>query len=272
MTTLTQTPAPVPAVRARSPYRLSFAGQLRSEAVKIATVRSTWWSVGITAVLTIGIALLLATAIGEHLDRPVMVAVGGIQFTMLLAGILGVIAVTGEYSTGMIRSTLAANPVRGGVLVAKAIVVGALMFVTAFITMAAAALAASPILAANGVTMDWTDGKNVWLPLLAASLSMAVFALLGTGLGFIIRNGAGAIAATVGLLFVLPIVSSMFPSVGSWAWVANLGHYLPMPASQNFILPSADAPLSAGVALLTLAAWAIAALIGGWTVLRTRDA
>jgi ABC-2 type transport system permease protein len=272
MTTLTQTPAPVPAVRTRSPYRLTFAGQLRSEAVKLATVRSTWWSVGITALLTIGIALLLAATLGGHIDRPVIVALAPVQFTMLLAGILGVIAVTGEYSTGMIRSTLAANPVRGGVLVAKAIVVAALMLVTSFLTFAAAALAASPILSANDVAMNWSDGENLWLPLVSASVSMAVFALIGVGVGFVIRNGAGAIAATVGLLFVLPIVASMFPAQGSWAWVATLGNYLPMPASQDFMLPSPDASLSAGIALLTLAGWAAAALIGGWTALRTRDA
>ncbi|KHK95149.1 integral membrane transport protein [Microbacterium mangrovi] len=272
MTTLTHTPAPVPAVRTRSPYRLTFGGQLRSEAVKIATVRSTWWSVGITVALTIGIAVLLALTVGGQMDRPIMVAVAPIQFTMLLAGILGAITVTGEYSTGMVRSTLTADPIRGSVLTAKAIVGAVLMFVTAFVTFTVAALATAPILARHDTSVDWASGPDTWLPLLSASFSMAVFALLGVGLGFVIRSGAGAIAAVVGILFVLPVVTSMFPAQGSWAWVSELGHYLPMSASQNLILPSDLAPLSAGGALLTLTAWALVPLLAGWALLRTRDA
>lgn len=272
MTALTDTPALVPAVRARPPHRLTFAGQLRSEAVKFATVRSTWWSIGITVVLTIGIALLLAATVGGQMDRPIMVAVAPIQFTMLLAGILGAITVTGEYSTGMIRSTLTANPIRGSVLAAKAIVVGGLMFVIGFVTFLLGALVSMPILAAKDITLDWASGAGVWMPVLAASFALTMCTLLGVGLGFAIRSGAGTIAAVVGILFVLPVVTSMFPPEGSWSWVSKLGHYLPMTASQDLILPSDYSHLSAGVAFLTLCAWAAVALGAAWGSVRTRDA
>jgi ABC-2 type transport system permease protein len=88
-----------------------------------------------------------------------------------------------------------------------------------------------------------------------------------------LRSGAGAIAATVGLLFVLPIMSNFFAFAGeSWKWVLDAANYLPLSAAQNAILPSDTAPMSAGVAFLTLGAWVAAGLLGSWVVLRSRDA
>lgn len=256
-----------------SPYRLGFSRLLHSEWIKLATLRSTWWSVGITAVLTIGIALLIAQAVNTPGFPGIQAAVSPIQFTMLLAGILGAIAVTGEYSTGMIRSTLTAAPRRGTVLAAKAIVVGAFMFVVAAVIFLAAALVVTPILAAKDLGIAWGDPEGALMPILAASFSMTVFALIGVAFGFLIRSGAGAIAATVGLLFVLPIVVSIFSfDDGAWQWIRDIGNYLPMSASQSLILPQDDWGLSASTALLALCGWVVAGMLGAWTALRTRDA
>ena len=103
--------------RAASPYRLTFANLLRSEWIKITTLRSTWWSLGITAVLSIGISMMIASASAQFGGGfPAVSAIlSPTQFTMLVAGILGAIVITGEYSTGMIRSTLTAEPRRGAV-------------------------------------------------------------------------------------------------------------------------------------------------------------
>src|SRR5215217_7450723 len=90
-------------------YRLTFARALRGEWIKLATLRATRWSITVTAVMTIGIAVLIASAVDMPGFEPIQAVVSPIQFTMLLAGILGAISVTGEYSTGMIRSTLTAN-------------------------------------------------------------------------------------------------------------------------------------------------------------------
>ncbi|REJ04044.1 ABC transporter permease [Microbacterium bovistercoris] len=253
-----------------SAYRLSFGRALRSEWIKLATLRSTWWSIGITAVLTIGIAMMLAGA--AEVDG-IQAVVSSVQFTMLLAGILGAIAVTGEYSTGMIRSTLTAVPVRGAVLAAKAAVVAALIFVSTAVMQLVAALAVTPIVEGNDKPILWTDAPETWYPLLAAWFSMAVFALIGVSFGFILRSGAGAIASTVGLLFVLPIVVSMFQMAGEgWQWIQDLGAYLPMPASQNLITPQSDWGLEWPVALVTLIGWAVVGQLAAWAVLRVRDA
>ena len=261
--------APRPA-RPASPYRLSFGRVVRSEWIKLLTLRSTWWSLGVTVALSLAISLMMASAsrdFGGGL-APVMTIVMSMQFTMLVAGILGAIAVTGEYSTGMIRSTFTAEPHRGAVLGAKAIVVAVVMALATALTYLVAILLTAPILGGAGI--DWSDAAQSWVPLGAGVFAMAMFALIGLGFGFIIRNGAGAIAATVGVLFVLPIVLNMFVFAGeSWQWIVDLGQYLPMAAAQMATTPAGDDVLRG---ILTLAAWPAALLLGAWAALRTRDA
>ena len=256
--------------RPASPYRLSFGRVVRSEWMKLLTLRSTWWSLGVTVALSLAISLMMASAsrdFGGGLT-PVMTIVMPMQFTMLVAGILGAIAVTGEYSTGMIRSTFTAEPRRGAVLGAKAIVVAVVMALATALTYLVAILLTAPILGGAGI--DWSDAAQSWVPLGAGVFAMAMFALIGLGFGFIIRNGAGAIAATVGVLFVLPIVLNMFVFAGeSWQWIVDLGQYLPMAAAQMATTPAGDDVLRG---ILTLAAWPAALLLGAWAALRTRDA
>lgn len=252
--------------------RLTFIRAVRGEWIKLSTLRSTWWSIGITAALTVGIAVLIAQAIDMPGFDPIQAAVMPIQFTMLLAGILGAIAVTGEYSTGMIRSTLTANPRRGSVLAAKAVVIALFLFVSSLIIFSAAAVAVSAVVASRDQSIDWSDPAASFLPIVVASLAMAVFALIGVAFGFVLRSGAGAIAATVGLLFVLPIVASFFTFAGeSWAWLLEWANYLPVAAAQSAILPE-GAALEGPVAYLTLTGWVAAGMLAAWVVLRTRDA
>jgi len=266
---MTTTTLERPASAVASPAHLSFGRVLRSEIVKLATLRSTWWSLGITVLLSVGIALLIAAASRSFTgDFPAVAAlVAPLQFTMLVAGIFGAIAITGEYSTGMIRSTLTAEPRRGVVLAAKAVAVAAFLVVTVVISTLIAILATAPLLHTG---IDWSDAGASTIPLLFSLLAMAAFGLIGLGWGFIIRNGAGAIAATVGLLFVAPIVVNLFTIGGeAWAWVVDLGTYLPMSAASSLTTPGVEDP---GVAIISLLAWPAAALVGGWAILRTRDA
>ncbi len=261
-----------PTTRSRtttSPYRLSFAHLLRSEWIKVVSVRSTWWSLGVAAVLSIAIAMMIASASSSF--GPGFPAVSAIlmptQFTMLVAGILGAIVITGEYSTGMIRSTLTAEPRRGGVILAKAVVVSALMAVVTAVIYAISIVATAPFLTEG---IDWSEPSQSIVPLAFGVLSMVAFTLIGLGFGFIIRNGAGAIAATVGALFVLPIVFNMFVMAGEgWRWVVDLAKYLPMNAAGALTAPGAEDLLPS---LLALAGWTLIPLLIGWGVLRTRDA
>ncbi|MFS0895298.1 ABC transporter permease [Microbacterium sp. 179-I 3D3 NHS] len=259
------------ALRTDARHRLTFVGALRGEAIKLGTVRATWWSIAVTAVFTIGIAAILAQSMPGASADPAQLAVAPFQFSILLAGILGAISVTGEYSTGMIRSTLTADPVRGSVLAAKAVVLAAFLFVSSLAIFGLAVAVTTAIAAGRGQTIDDSNPVGSLLPVVVASLAMAVFALIGVAFGFILRSGAGAIAATVGLLFVLPIALSMFAIAGeSWQWVIDASGYLPVAAAQSAIVPGSG--LDEPVAYLTLGAWVAAGLLGAWAVLRTRDA
>lgn len=271
---MTTTQATAPArPRVDTGRRLTFVRALRGEWIKLATLRSTWWSIGITAALTVGIAVLIALAVDMPGFDPIQAVIMPIQFTMLLAGIIGAISVTGEYSTGMIRSTLTANPVRGSVLAAKSTVLAVFIFLSSLVIFAIAAVAVSLIGAPRDQTIDWSDPATSILPIVVASLSMAVFALIGVSFGFILRSGAGAIAATVGVLFVLPIVANFFTLAGeAWAWVVDASTYLPVSAAQSAIMPGEGMPLEAPVAFLTLACWVLGGALLSWGVLRTRDA
>lgn len=271
---MTTTQAPAPArPRVDTGRRLTFVRALRGEWIKLSTLRSTWWSIGIAAALTIGIAALIAQAVDMPGFEPIQAVVMPIQFTMLVAGIIGAISVTGEYSTGMIRSTLTANPIRGSVLAAKSTVLAIFMFVSSLVIFGLAAIAVSLIVAPRDQSIDWADPAASLLPIVVSSLAMAVFALIGVSFGFILRSGAGAIAATVGVLFVLPIVASFFSFAGeAWAWVIEASAYLPVAAAQSAILPSDGATLDAPLAFLTLACWVAGGALVAWGVLRTRDA
>ena len=273
MTITANSAAPAAPAHTTSAHRRTFVRALRSEWIKLSTLRSTWWSIGITAVVTIGIALLVAQSMNVPGFEPIQAVVSPVQFTMLLAGILGTIAVTGEYSTGMIRSTLAADPVRGSVLAAKAIIVALFLFVASLVISFTAAVAVTPIFEARDMPFAWDSPADSFLPILAAAASMSVFALIGVSFGFILRSGAGAIAATVGLLFVLPIVMTIFASPDpAWQWISDVSARLPMSASMSAILPQPDSGLDAAGAYLTLAAWVAAGMLSAWAVLRTRDA
>ena len=251
-------------------HRLSFAHLMKSEAIKILTLRSTWWSLGVTAALSVGISLLIALAtsgMGGGME-PTNVILAPTQFTMLVAGILGAIVVTGEYSTGMIRSTLTAEPRRGAVLLAKALVVAVTMMVTTVIIYAVAIAATAPLLGGTGI--DWATPADSIVPLALGMLSMACFTLMGVGFGFVLRSGAGAIAVTVGVLFVLPIMLSLFSIAGpDWMWVVDAGKYLPVSAAGSLTRAGATDLVEPA---LTMAGWVLAPLLLGWIALRSRDA
>lgn len=256
--------------------RLTFSGVMRGEWIKLLSLRSTWW------VLTLAVVLMTLFALGQAMsldllaESPEGAAIGLIHGAEIVSGgyplgtvtiaVLGALLITGEYSTGMIRSTLTAEPRRGAVLVAKALVVAVVLALTTAVTYAIAVLTTAPILK---TAIDWSDPTLSWFPLLAGVFAMAMFALIGLGFGFIVRNGAGAIAATVGVLFVLPIVLSMFSFAGEgWKWIVDASAYLPMSGAQSATTAGGEDVMRG---LVTLAAWPAALLLGAWASLRSRD-
>ena len=171
--------------------KLSFARLIRSEWIKFTTLRSTWWSLALVAVISIGLSLIQAAAIASFTDdgrssggdhqwqREVVVILFSTVLTQLLAIIIGTINVTGEYSTGMIRSTLTAAPDRMRSLFAKVLVLSITMFVFRSIVFAVAGLVTGPDPADRRSRLLRHLDTSLW-PLLAAALYIA---LLMTALG-----------------------------------------------------------------------------------------
>ena len=288
MNTLTKTPVAGTKPRLAPPEsrgRLGFARIVHSEWIKFTTLRSTWWSLALVAVVSVGLSLLQASAIASFGDYTipnptaeqinadaVMVIVFATVLTQLLAVIVGTISVTGEYSTGMIRSSLTAAPDRVRSLLAKTLVVSGTMFVFSLIVFGIAGLITGPILP-NG-PVDFSDLDSSLMPLLGGALYMAVVAAMGVGFGYIIRNGPGALAVGIGIVFVAPVLVLFFPMTDDFAWVQELAAYLPSNAGQSLFMgsPLSGETLETAPALITLGAWAAVGLGAGTAVLKTRDA
>jgi len=246
----------------------------RMEWHKFRSVRSTWWILAVFMVSLTGLAVLVLSHENyPHLsaaDRaafdPVHDTFIGLVLGQLLTGTLGVLVITTEFSSGMIRATFAAAPRRSLVLAAKAAVLGA-------VTLAAGELAALAAFAAGQSALQApaphaTLGQpGVLRAVLLAGAYPALIALIGLGLGAIVRHTAGAICALVGVLFVLPL---LFVSPALQNAAQNfLPH--PMANAMTAVKPLAHAA-PAALLFALLCAYALAALAAGaWTLTR-RDA
>lgn len=253
-------------------YRLSFSKLLRSEWIKLTSVRSTWWSVAIVAAMSLGFSTLMAFASRDFSEgfTPISAVTSSIQFSMLMAGVMGAISITGEYSTGMVRSTFTAAPRRASVVFAKAIVLSLFMIMIGIIIFGVTTLVVNPIM---NTGIDFASFDNTWLPLIWAVLSLAFFALIGLSFGFIVRNGAGAIALTVGLIFVLPIILTGIFGMSTdpaWAWVNDLIQYLPMMIAATLTSPGESGTTDLHAALGMLG-WVVVGLGASVLAVRSRD-
>jgi ABC-2 type transport system permease protein len=234
------------------------------------------------AALTAAIGVAAANATSGCPGRgcqvdPAKVSLTGIYLSQAVVAIIAVTAVSGEYSTGMIRLTLAATPRRWRVLGAKAAVVGTATLVTGAVAVLAAVLAGSVLLARHGV--DAAHGYEVLSldrgPVLRAAagsvLYLGLVALLGLGVAAIIRDSAVAIGTVLGLLYLFPIIASF---VGDPVWHRHLDQVSPMTAGL-YIQATTNLralPLTPWQGLGVLAAWAGGALLAGGLLLRFRDA
>lgn len=275
---------------------VTFARVVRSEWIKLRTLRSTVWSFAIIVVLSVLIGLLFASvydvSFGPAQDQAgqntiaLAAVTGGVSLTQLVAAVLGVLIISGEYTTGMIRSTLAAVPRRLPALWAKALVLAVCTFVIGLVASAVTLLITVPILAGKGIEPQLLDGDFV-RSVLGTAAYLALIALLAYGLGVILRSSAGGIAAAAGLIFLVPTVLSIVAAVSGTAWLSNAAAFLPSNAGARMYAYNAGEPdpfaaagadlsevitLDAGQGALVLVAW-VAVLLGvGAVLLKRRDA
>jgi len=276
---------------------VTFGGVLRSEWIKLRSLRSTWWCFAIMLVVIVGFGALLGASAGfttggaapsgdQAQQITVFSATGGIAFGQLVAAVLGALVITGEYGTGMIRSTFTAVPRRTSAVVAKLLLVTLSTFVVSLVAVLLALLVTRPMLAGIDVEADLGDG-DLWLALVAAAGSVALIGAIGFGLGSIIRLSAAAVATGIGIVFVLPILFQiLILSVGmDKAWPANLQEFSPSQAATRMYEYQVEgqAGLLTGVAVdgavvlepwqagLVLVGWAVLLLVIGLALVKRRD-
>jgi hypothetical protein len=250
---------------------------ITSEWTKLRSLRSTRYSLGAALLLTIGVAALACGVIAHnwpHMsfhDRqdfhPLEANLAGLQIAQLAIGVLGVLVITGEYSTGMIRATMAAVPRRLPVLWAKAIVYGTVVLVLAIPATLLAFVVGQSLLARRHIELAFSD-PGVARALFGAALYLTVIGLFGLGIGAIVRNTAGGIAAFAGIMFVLPPLMNVLPT--SWNNAAT--PYLPLVAGQAVMaLTRGEHQLAPWTGLGVLCLYTVAALAVASILLVRRD-
>jgi ABC-type transport system involved in multi-copper enzyme maturation permease subunit len=219
----------------------------RSEWTKLWSLRSTRWSLlaGVVSMIALGV-LVAAVQMGRwsslslH-DRSAFdaidIGVGGYHMAQLAIGVLGVLVISGEYSTGMIRSSLMAVPKRLPVLWAKLGVFSAVTFVLMLAAAFVSFFAVQAIVTSHHVGRGLGD-PHALRAVVGTALFLTVLGALGVGLGALIRNTAGGIAAFVGLLFVLPGITALLPASTSDA----ITPYLPLNAGSAVATSTFDNP------------------------------
>ena len=247
------------------------AGDLvRAEWIKMRSLRSTWWMVALSAIATVGIAALTANSDLRDMDRsgfdPLSDSFIGMLISQLVFATLGVLTISDEYTSGLIRSTFTVTPQRMAVLAAKATVVGALTLVTGGLSAVAAFGTAQTILSSQNLGISLTAPGA--LPAITAATGYLVTAsLIGLGLGTLLRGTAPAVCAAVVLLFLAPELLR-----GTAPWVTTLANTLPADAIRRLVAGTVpvDAP-SATQAIVVILAYPLLILMAAAVRLRRRD-
>ncbi|MFF3572563.1 ABC transporter permease subunit [Nocardia jiangxiensis] len=279
-TTVTQAPAPTSARSARPVYRVTAARVLRSEWTKLWSLRSTWITLALGLLFLVGFGVIAAVQYkskvnsGQTLDTQwvgstaLSLSLFGINFAELALGVLGVLVVAGEYSTGMIRSTLAAVPRRLPVLWSKAAVFGAVALVVGTVGAFVTYLIGRSIVAGTPAAQSITDA-GVLRSLLGAGLYLALVGVIGAALGVLMRSVAGSVAVLIGALLLIPSLVSLLPH----SWQNHVSPYLPSNAGQAMFALHHDAStLSPTAGLLIFLGWTVLALAGAAYRLARTDA
>jgi ABC-2 type transport system permease protein len=235
-----------------------------SEWTKLRSVRSTRWSLLVATLLTIGFPILASAVISAHWGHqsaqeratfnPLDPALIGSQIAQLAIGILGVLVISGEYSTGMIRATFTAVPKRLPVLWAKAAVFAVVTFALMLPSVLIAFFASQSILTRHHASFSWSH-PGVARAVIGAALYLTVIAVMTVGLGTILRNTAGGIATFAAIFFVVPPLMNVLPT----SWNDAITPYLPGNAGRAIISITHDAH--------SLAPWTGFALFCGYAAL-----
>ena len=284
-----QTPAKTTANAARNVFprrtgvhiqgRQTILRSVRAEWIKLWTLRSTWITSFIAIALTVLFGAGVTAALGQserYQDIAKESITAGLNFGQIVVAVLGALIITGEYSSGQIRSSLAAVPKRGRLLLSKAVVLAVVSFILGSVSVFLSWAISKPFLGEHaGSLTDSHYFGHIW----GSGLVFVGIALMTLGIGFLLRSTAGAITVVVSLLFVITIPLQLAAS--KWEWINKVIGCLPSTVSEAVSDPFQRTTewgaqgvqfLSHGQAVAVFAAWALVPLIIAWFVFSRRDA
>ena len=250
----------------------------KSEWIKFRSVRSTLMGIIVTVVLTIGLGALITSAVRGHWNQmdpiakltfdPVSASLGGTLFAQFAVGVIGTLFITSEYSSGSIRTTLAAVPQRSRMVIGKLLVLVASLLVVAEVVCVATFLLGQAIF--SGVVPTASLATSAVLrSVLFGGLYLTLLSVLGFALGLILRQSAASISTFASLLLILPIIVFLLPQ----SWQSATSKFLPSTLGRAMMSTSAPADLfGAWAAAGILVIYVVVVLGVGVTLLVRRDA
>lgn len=264
---------------------VTFPRLVRSEWIKLRSIRSTVWCYAIVVLLTLAMAFLLGSIdTGTQPGSPklaanaliVTIGTASVALTALVVGVLGVLIITGEYGTGQIRSSFTAAPGRTGVVLAKAAVLALTTFVVSAVSTWIGVAISASLQSGRGIHADLAD-PSVFMPILGSSVYVTLVALLAFGIGLLVRSSAGGIAITLGILLVLPTIVQIIGGLTNQQWIMDASQFLPSSAGTQLYTFDSGAQQGDGLHLNgwggfgVLAAEVVVVGAVALTAARTRD-
>lgn len=258
--------------------RVSLISVTHAEWIKFRTVRSTIMGYAVTVVLTLGLGALITTAIRGHWPTmdplsklafdPVSTSLGGTLFAQFAVGVIGILFITSEYSSGSIRTTFAATPRRVQVAVAKVSVLVSVTAVVAEVVVFAAFLMGQRIYLGVVPTASLTSGA-VLRSVILGGIYLTLLAALGFGVGLILRQQSAAISVFTSLLLIVPIIVFVLPQ----SWQTSITRY--EPSALGHAMMSTTPPTNMfgpWAATIVLSGYVLAVFVVGVALLVRRDA
>ena len=282
MSTVPVATAPTPAAGYSHavPSRSALRAAIVSEWTKMRSVRSTVWALILTSGFTIGLGALFCWAyLNRRQERgdggiraqffdPAAHSLNGVVLAQLAIGVLGVLVMSSEYTTGMIRTSLAAVPSRKVLLVAKTIVLGGSALVVSMVSVFIAFGIGQAILGRDHLGTS-LGAPDVLRAVLGAGLYLTMIAMFGLSLGTIVRRTPGAIATLFGIVLILPLLAQALPE----PWDVRIARLAPLNAGQAMFSVRYDPDLLTPTkGLLVFLAWIVASYALAMVMLSRRDA
>jgi hypothetical protein len=260
---------------------MSTLAAISSEWIKFSSVRSTRYTLAVTVALSVGLGALVCWAVRSQWSKqslaehyafdPTRVSLSGYFFADIAIGVIGVIVITSEYSSGLIRATFEATPKRAEVLCAKGVVLFVTTLMVGEVCAFASFLAGQAIL--HGVTTtDTLSSASTVRAVVLAGASLALLALCALGIATMLRHTAGSITIYVCLLLVIFFIVAALPN----SWSLHIYPYLPEVLSESMSSTrTADLGVNAFspvVSTLVLSGYAVGSLLVGGVLMVRRDA